>query len=64
MASLNEVEEELLDELMTQVVMPNGLFMCDIAENMDLQAVRVKMAQEWSDQIYWAIRGMYDGKNS
>lgn len=64
MASLNEVEEELLDELMTQVVMPNGLFMCDIAENMDLQAVRVKRAQEWSDQIYWAIRGMYDGKNS
>lgn len=60
----NKAEEEIINELMTQCVMPNGLFMCDIAENMDLQAVRTKISQEWSDQVYWAIRGRYDGKNS
>ena len=58
-----EVVEEIIGELTMQGVMPNSLFACDISENMDLQAVRVKIAQEWSDQIYWAIRGMYDGKN-
>ena len=59
-----EAEEEIINELMTQCIMPNSLFMCDIAKNMDLQVVRIKRAQEWSGQVYWAIRGMYDGKNS
>ena len=60
MANLSDAEDELLNELMTQVVMPNSSFMCDLSENMDLQAVRMKAAQEWSDQIYWAIRGQHE----
>ena len=59
----DEAVAETTNEILTQCVMPNGLFMCDISENMDLQAVRTKISQEWSDQVYWAIRGAYDGKS-
>ena len=60
---MNKIVEEIIGEIMTQCVMPNSLFIYNIQKDVDLQAVRVKMAQEWSDQVYWAIRGMYDGKN-
>ena len=59
----DEAVEEITNAIMTQCVTPNSVFINDIQNNIDWQTARMEMAQEWSDQVYWAMRGMYDGKS-